>query len=329
MHGLRHPDDYSVLKDDAALQICIFEDMAIPELGGSESNAPGANGFAVVSAEDPAYAPSEYARDHANAEVAAISAHSISLVWDAIGRRLSDARNNGTGTFAYAVGSHIPQGEIVGLGYNHEMYGCTVGADRRWNVNDKRYTRFGGLVGYINGDTRFFGSASGRKKTDKYDMYIGALFGACECFNDRDLKTNFNAIIGFGHGSHKLHRVSESDDAFSANLKSKSVFLNAEFIKNVYQCKGCQFGLWTKVDYNHIRQGSYVESTTNPGRVGVDHVSKVNHDFLNTIVGLNIEREFVSASHMDRKLALALCAGWRHLSLSHQHLGIPQEIQLR
>ncbi|MDR2435817.1 MAG: autotransporter outer membrane beta-barrel domain-containing protein [Puniceicoccales bacterium] len=311
MHGLRNPDDYSVLKDDVALDVCIFESEELPNLGGG--GAPGgSNGVAVISGDSPVVpVPNPYAQDHASAEMAAISVHAASLIWDAIVSRLSDVKNNGTGPFAYAVGSHVHQGEIAGFGYSHDMYGCVLGADRRWNADDKRYTRFGGLAGYVKGDTHFFGTASGRKKTAKYDMYMGALFGACECFNDRGLKTNFNASIGFGYGSHKLHRVSGSGDAFSADLKSRNLFLNAELIKNVCQCNGYQFGLWAKADYNHIRQGSYVESTTNPGRVGVDHVSKVNHDFLDTILGLSIEKEFASTSRLDRKLALALRAGWQ------------------
>jgi hypothetical protein len=310
MHGLRHPDDYSELQDDAALDVCIFEDIALPGAGGEE--APGSNGVAVISGPAPvAYTQSQYAQAHANVEMAAISAYSTRLIWDAIVGRLSDVKNNGTGPFVYAVGGHVRQGEIAGFGYNHDMYGCTVGADRRWNVNDKRYTRFGALAGYVKGDTHFFGAASGRKKTDKYDMYVGALFGACECFNDRELKTNFNATVGFGHSSHKSHRVSSGDDAFDANMKSKNWFLNAELVKNVCQHNGYQFGLWAKASYNHIKQGSYVESTTNPGRVGVDHVSKINHDFLDTTLGLSIEREFACASRLDRKLTLALRAGWQ------------------
>jgi hypothetical protein len=317
LHGLRNPDEYSSLKDSEALGVYIFEGNGSGSalVGGGEVPAMrrGAmdNGMFVGSEGDVSYVPDDYARSHANAEIAATCAIATEMVRNAILGRLSDAKNNGTGPFAYAIGGHARQSAIVGFGYSHDAHGGTLGADYRWSTGNK-YTRCGALLGCIKGDTRFFGPASGREKTEKHDMYMGALFGAYESFSDSKLKTNFNATLGFGHAKHKLYRVSSANNAFSGNLKSNDLFLNTEFIKNVCQYKGYQFGLWLKAEYNHIKQDSYTESPVNRAdRTGVQHVSKTNHDFLDTTVGLSIEREFNGTRSPEKKLALALRAGWQ------------------
>jgi hypothetical protein len=42
--------------------------------------------------------------------------------------------------------------------------------------------------------------------------------------------------------------------------------------------------------------------------VGPQHVSAVNHDFLTTVIGINIEKEIFKPTYVDRKLTLSLKA---------------------
>jgi hypothetical protein len=208
------------------------------------------------------------------------------------------------------VGGHTHQDEISGFGYGHDMCGFTVGGDYRWarHADSNQCSRFGGLLGYINGDAEFFGNAVGNKKIAKHDMYVAAVFGAYESFNDRQLKTNCNVTAGIGYADTKLSRTDLQSNVFDAKMGATSLFTNVEFTKNLCVCNGFNVGLWLNANYSHIKQNGYAESTR--AEIGAQHVSKVNHDFLNLIFGLNVEKEILNPSRLDQKLKLAFRLGW-------------------
>jgi hypothetical protein len=301
----KFPDIYSELGnfENVRIFVTMNESGKIPGmvLMSSEGNLPGS----VTK-----YVPSEYAQDHANAELAAMLMASTTMARDSVVGRLSDVKDNGTGPFAYMVGGHVHQDEIAGFGYSHDMCGLTVGADYRWmrKAGNEQYSRFGALLGYVNGDAEFFGDAVGYEKIAKHDMYVAALFGAYETFNSRHLKTNCNMTLGVGYADTKLHRVDIQPATFDAKMGAVSLFTNVELIKNLRVYNGFHFGLWLNANYSHVKQNGYVESTR--ADLGAQHVSKVNYDFLDTVIGMSVEKEVINASRLDQKLELALRIGW-------------------
>ncbi|MDR2432246.1 MAG: autotransporter outer membrane beta-barrel domain-containing protein [Puniceicoccales bacterium] len=66
--------------------------------------------------------------------------------------------------------------------------------------------------------------------------------------------------------------------------------------------------MWFRVNYNHIAQDGYYETTT--AAVGAQHVSAVNHNLFTTILGLNVEKEIFDQEHADKKWSLSLKACW-------------------
>jgi hypothetical protein len=135
-----------------------------------------------------------------------------------------------------------------------------------------------------------------------------ALFSAYELFNDKHLKTNIRLILGYSHGKDSLLRTDPNYNDFSGNLQSNNAFLGLEFVKNLYAHNGCQFGLWCRANYSRIAQKGYDESSS--ATMAAQHFSAMSHNFLATVVGVNIEKEVFNPEYADRKLTLSLKAGW-------------------
>jgi hypothetical protein len=230
------------------------------------------------------------------------------LVTDALSRRMASVKSRTAAPFIYALYGHSHQDKIAGFGYNNNMGGFVLGLDNVWTFPNERYLSLGAAFGYVHGKTNFFGSATGLGKSAKHDTCRLVLFCTHESFNDKHLKTNLGVTLGYCHGKDSLLRTDSDYNVFDGKIRSNSVFLGLEFIKNLYAHKGYNFGLWCRANYSRIAQKGYDESTT--ATTGAQHVSAVNHDFFTTVIGINIEKEILNQEYADRKLTLSLKAGW-------------------
>ncbi|MDR1457761.1 MAG: autotransporter outer membrane beta-barrel domain-containing protein [Puniceicoccales bacterium] len=99
-------------------------------------------------------------------------------------------------------------------------------------------------------------------------------------------------------------------DGFDVKFVSHSIFLGVEFIKNLYAYDGYQFGLWLQANYGHIfqRTNEILSGKLNEVLPVKPDSIKLEHDFLATVVGLNVEKE--TFKHGDKKLTLSLRTGW-------------------
>jgi hypothetical protein len=289
-------DAYAEWED--ALDVWLFND---------ETNKN--SGLFVGTGETPFHAvASEYTKQHVNGEVSSLTMTANTLVSNAVSDRLTSVKGCLSDPFIHAIYGRAHQNEMAGFGYNNSMGGLVLGLDDVWNFPDEKYLRLGTILGYIHGKTNFFGSATGLGKSAKQDFYTVELFGAYESFNDKLLKTNLGIFFGYSYSSDRLRRMDANFSVFNGKIRSHSIFMTIELVKNLYAYKGCQFGLWLRANYNHIAQKGYDETTT--ATVGAQHVSAVNHDLITTLVGLNVEKEILDPEHADKKWLLSLKAGW-------------------
>lgn len=231
-----------------------------------------------------------------------------SMFRGAVASRLTDVKGNGNGPFITAVGGHVHQGELLGVKYSGDLYGIAGGVDKLFFIENHGYLRVGAMLGYIYGDIDFTDSAIS-SQTDKQDNYLGAIYGAYETFDAKNLKTDINLSLGFGYTEHELSRRDVWNYGYKSKMKSSNIFFSAEFIKNLYEVQGIQFGVWAKADYNHIRQKSYTERALNGGTCA-QSVKKANFDFVDMTLGVNIEKEIQISSNSDRRLRVYMRAGW-------------------
>ncbi|MDE6432469.1 MAG: autotransporter outer membrane beta-barrel domain-containing protein [Opitutales bacterium] len=231
-----------------------------------------------------------------------------SMFRGAVASRLIDVKGNGNDPFITAVGGHVHQSELLGVKYSGDLYGVAGGVDKLFFIENHGYLRVGAMLGYIYGDIDFTDSAIS-SQTDKQDNYLGAIYGAYETFDAKNLKTDINLSLGFGYTEHELSRRDVWNYGYKSKMKSSNMFFSAEFIKNLYEVQGIQFGLWAKADYNHIRQKSYTERALNGGTCA-QSVKKANFDFIDMTLGVNIEKEIQISSNSDRRLRVYMRAGW-------------------
>lgn len=268
-------------------------------------------GVSVTSGDIPVTrVPRKYAQAHANAELATTTTLSVEMMKNGISNRLTDVKGNGNDPFIIAFGGHNHQNEISGFGCSGNLYGLCGGADYVFSLNNEQYFRVGSMLGYVRGESEFFGSAAGKQKDAKQDMYSISLFGAYEKFGKKGLKTNINLLAGLGYSENKLFRIDESNMPFRGKFDSTNQFIDLEIIKNIYTLKGYQIGPWIGLSYNHINQKGYNESSL-ADAIGAQSISKVKHDFLDTIVGINIEKEFESQFDKEKRFRIYLRAGWK------------------
>ncbi|MDR1528499.1 MAG: hypothetical protein LBS22_02855 [Puniceicoccales bacterium] len=283
---------------DEALDVWLFTDAT-----------NSASGLFVGTGETPHYAvASDYAKRHANGELATLTVAAHNLLTNAISDRLTSIKGCLTDPFIHAIYGHAHQDEIAGFGYNNNMGGFVFGLDDVWSFPHERYLRLGAIFAYVHGKTNFFGSATGLGKSASQDLYMVELFGAYESFNDKLLKTNVAIFLGYGYNSDELHRTDANFNAFGGKVRSHNIFLAAELVKNLYTRGGYQFGLWFQANCSHIAQQGYDEKTV--AVVGAQHVSAVNHNLFTTVVGFNVEREIFDLAYADKKWLLSLKAGW-------------------
>jgi outer membrane autotransporter protein len=271
--------------------------------------AHNSSGLFLGTGETPRYAvPSEYAASYANVELASLVMNANTLVINALAERMTSVKGCLADPFIHALYGHAHQNEIEGIGYNNNMGGFIIGIDDVLTFSNEKYLRLGAVFGYIHGKTNFFGSATGPEKSAKHNVCSLTLFGAYESFNDKNLKTNIGVTLGYCHGKDSLSRTDPDCNNFDGKIRSNSAFLGLEFVKNLYAHKGYNFGLWCRANYSRIAQKGYDESSS--ATTGAQHVSAINHNFLTTVVGINIEKEIFNQEYADKKLTLSLKAGW-------------------
>lgn len=226
----------------------------------------------------------------------------------AVAARLTDVKGNGNDPFISVIGGRIRRSEVSGVWYDGDLYGVAAGGDKLINLQSGAYMRLGGMLGYVRGDIDFHGSAVDNKRSVKQDNYLLSVYSAYESFNENGLKTDFNLSLGYGYGEHRLSRLDAQNNSFSAKMKSDNLFISGELVKNLYAIQGVQIGFWLKADYNHIRQKGYSEHAANGGTA--QSVSKANFDSLDTIVGVNIEKDLQNQYNPNRRTRFYAKAGW-------------------
>ncbi|MDR1528303.1 MAG: autotransporter outer membrane beta-barrel domain-containing protein [Puniceicoccales bacterium] len=250
----------------------------------------------------------KYVVTHVNSELASLTLAANTLLTNALADRMISVKGCLADPFIHIIYGHACQNKISGLGYSSHMGGFVMGLDDVWTFPNERYLRMGVAFGYAYGKTIFSGSAAGLGKSAKHDVYTIELFGAYECFNDRYLKTNVGVTMGYSRTNDRLRRTDLGSNVFDAKVGSNNFFMGMEFVRNLYAYKGYQFGLWLRANYSRIAQKGYDESTA--AAMGAQHVSSVNHDFLTTVIGFNMEKEIPDLEQVDKKLTLSLKTGW-------------------
>jgi hypothetical protein len=247
------------------------------------------------------------------------------LLTNAFSNRITNVKGCLTDPFIHAIYGHMHRNNIVSkCNYKNDMFGFVLGVDNVWTFGDEKYLRLGAALGYVHGKMTPSGILSRTGETpdttfnvdpnhfitgNNHDSYVVKLFSAYESFSDKCLKTNIGIILGYNHSSDKLHvgdlntpipRLTTLKEMSDTKFVSHSIFLGAEFIKNLYAYSGYQFGLWLKANYSHIYQHS--------NEMMPDYGVKLDYNFLATVVGLNVEKE--TFKHANKKLTLSLKVGW-------------------
>jgi uncharacterized protein with beta-barrel porin domain len=299
----------------AAQKLQADADAAAQELQAADADAKKLQADADAAAQTLQAEEEAHAMLNVNAELASLALEAYALIDNAIAGRMTNVKGCLSDPFIHLVHGHVCKKEVAGLGYNSHMEGFVIGLDDVWTFTNERYLRLGVVFEYVQGKTTFSGSAAGREKSAKHDIYAVEMFGAYELFNSRNLKTNIGFTIGYGLNNNRLHRVvgDLSSSIFDAKVRLDSIFMGIEFVKNLYTYKGFHFGPWFKIRYDHLAQKGYDESTKAP--FGAQHVSAVKRDYLTTVVGLNIEKEIIDAKYADRKLTFSWKAGWEYQML--------------
>jgi hypothetical protein len=293
----------------------------------------------IGSGENPRRSiPTALALRQANAELAGMSIGSVSLLRHTVTNRLTDIKENGDDPFLAIADGHFRQDEIDGFGYNGELHGIVGGFDRKYELPNEHYLDIGITLGFFNGHTKFCGAASSNGKDAKHTTHGGAIFTAYESFGKNNLKTNANLFVGIGRSEDKLYRMDSNGCEFQGKMRSNNQFVKFEVIKNLLSSGGIQTGPWLFVDYNRVSQDSYDESYVNrqgyeqtlsrvAQRYGAQTLSKVKHDFLDTVIGLNLEKEIQDKVNFDSGLRMFLKAGWhRQLFKKHSHATVRFDI---
>jgi hypothetical protein len=226
------------------------------------------------------------------------------LLTDAISTRMTNVRGCLTEPFVYGIYGHTNRNNIVtGYSPKSDMLGFTLGMDYVWTFENEKYFRLGAAFGYVHGKTTplkdlamAIGGMAGNGGFEKdiHDVCAARFFGAYESFNDKCLKTNIGVILGYNYGRDRI-RQGNDDSKFA----SHGLSLGLEFIKNLYAYDGYQFGLWLRANYSFISKKLLHDG---------DGSMKFLHNFLATVVGLNVEKEIFQ--NADKKTTLSLKTGW-------------------
>jgi hypothetical protein len=260
-------------------------------------------------------------------ELISLTMTTNNLLTNALSNRMTNVKGCLADPFVQAIYGDTRREHVISeCGYKNNMYGFVLGIDDVWTFANEKYFRLGADLGYVHGKTIPFGafSRTGKAANTTFnldakqlttgcdrDVYTVGLFGAYESFDDKCLKTNIGVILEYSHSRDRLYDVNLNilnilnafnmdEQILNVKFVSHNIFLGAEFIKNLCAYGGFQFGLWLQANYSHISQHS--------NEILGGYRAKLDHDFLATVVGLNVEKE--AFKHTNKKLALSLKAGW-------------------
>jgi uncharacterized protein with beta-barrel porin domain len=90
-------------------------------------------------------------------------------------------------------------------------------------------------------------------------------------------------------------------------VNAVDIFAKGEFTGNVVSFSGCQCGPWLSAKYHHVRQDAYEEHDVDSGSVRTDPVT---YHFIDTTVGLNLEKEILQNDSPTEVTKLTIRAGW-------------------
>jgi hypothetical protein len=256
--------------------------------------------------------PTAAASRQANSELAGIITAATSILRSAAINSLTDASRSNDGLFAGFLGGHLRQDDIDGFGYHVNLTGIACGVDHLCQSADTCHSvRLGALAGYLGGDTRFSGTASGNEKIVTQKIFSGAVFAAYETLGKSDLKTNVNVFAGLQHARNEMSRVNGNGYSFSGKMNANGQFVTLEAVKILHHFDGVQVGPWALVSYNRVYQKGYDEHGNAPDNAGAQTVSSVTHNFLDTTIGLNVEKEWQRADVQRDGTRAFLKCGWQ------------------
>ncbi|MDR0679963.1 MAG: autotransporter outer membrane beta-barrel domain-containing protein, partial [Puniceicoccales bacterium] len=244
-------------------------------------------------------AGAEYANytGHVASCLAGTVVNAAEVVQNCIDCRLCDVKGNGNDPFLQIFGGYGKRDKISDLGYDCATYGILLGEDFMKQLGDSAFLKLGGAVSFAHNNVKFSGNGAENGKKGEQNILFGNLFGAYEGFGEENLKTDINALIGFGYSRNKVRRTDASNSKFDGKFPSTDFNVSCELVKNFFHLGNAQVGPWMKVTYNHIAQKEYAESGDENNQENSKNLSmsKSRFNYLNTTLGINLEWEFSNA----------------------------------
>ncbi|MDR2779030.1 MAG: hypothetical protein LBB16_01950 [Puniceicoccales bacterium] len=259
-------------------------------------------------------APTLHSKTSHAVELANINMGAISIFRDTLDNRMTDVKGNGNDPFLIMGGSYARKGIANGGGYKNNLGGIVGGFDYVYQFDEEendyddeddqkkeskdRYLRLGIAGGYFRGKSNFTGPIAYREKISSENIYAAAVFAAYEAFNSKKLKTDINLFAGFEYAKNEISRIDENEIFFHGSAKSNILFAYFECIKNLFRRDNWQFGPWVFIKYHYVTQDGYDDvSDDNPAKS--QRIGGVKFDFLDTILGCNIEYEHTSITDYE------------------------------
>jgi hypothetical protein len=260
--------------------------------------------------------PTESASRQANSELAAIATAATSILCTAAISSLTDGNRPGDGPFAGFLGGHLRQDDVDGFSYHVNLKGVACGVDHLCSPTASGHSvRLGAILGFLGGNTHFSGIASGHGKTVDQRIFSGALFATCETFGKNDRKTNVNVFAGLQHSKNEMSRVNSNGYSFSGKMNTGGQFVALEAVKILSDIDGVLVGPWALITYNRVHQKGYDEHGDAPNNAGAQTVSSITHNFLDTTLGLAVEKDWQRTDGQRDTARTFLKCGWQHRAI--------------
>jgi hypothetical protein len=194
--------------------------------------------------------------------------------------------------------------------YNGDGYGAFAGIDGIFQRKSGTLIRYGALGGFGRSHIKLSRPEAILKDSAYLTMVCGAVFMAGESFDDRNLKTDFNATVGFSHFNNDTRRNGSAGQEFRAKYASTAIFADCELTKNICRWRNIQMGPWLTASYHLIRNKAHRES--GPDANSAISFPRSTSETLKISLGINLEREFFSAYNHKRHTKLFAKAGWMY-----------------
>lgn len=249
-----------------------------------------------------------------NGELAVSAMNGTGLIRTGLQEILNDGNLEGNHSFFGALGSHVHQQAHEGHGYRDDLWGGLLATEKRCASIDS-LLRVGLAGGYLRSDLDCFGPAILFNRNARQDLGTAGIFAAYDAVEANGLKSNINLFAGATFMRNKIYRGYEGG-TYRANFCGLDCFAMAEMTKNLTDIGGWQIGPWLACDYHHLHQRQYSEEAE-PNRAM--RLKAVNYDVLNTIAGLNFERQFRNSANDDLGLKTFLRVGWHCQAIGKSH----------